>query len=117
MFTKHNYLQMYRKRSKLDQSDIAFIMKLSDYSNISRWEKGKRKPSLALLMIYNVLFGIPIDSLFEKQRRELVYRVRERVEMRIRGLKALPQTAKIGIRMNALERALERLINSQKPSA
>lgn len=114
MFTKHNYLQMYRKRSKLDQTDIAFIMKLSDDSSISRWEKGKRKPSLALLMVYNMLFDIPIDSLFERQRRELALRIRERVDKRIRGLKALPQTTKVSQRIFSLEAALERLKPNQK---
>ena len=114
MLIKHNYLQMYRKRSKLDQSDIAFIMKLTDYSNISRWEKGKRKPSLALLMVYNMLFDIPIDSLFEKQRHEIALRIRERIDARIKGLKALPHTTKIGFRISALEAALMRLTHNQK---
>jgi transcriptional regulator with XRE-family HTH domain len=66
MSSPPNYLKVYRKRSGLIQEDIAFILDLPDYSNISRYEKGQRTPSIELLITYHHLFDVPIEAFFEQ---------------------------------------------------
>lgn len=109
MTITHNYLRMYRKRSRLAQADIASILRLSDYSNISRWEKGQRKPSIELLILYNVLFDIPIEALFERQRDELRGAIGDRLRARVGELRLLKPTRRVESRIAFLTDALERL--------
>ena len=53
-----NNLRLYRKQSHLTQSDIAYIMALADYLNISHWELGNKTPNVDILLMYHLLFDI-----------------------------------------------------------
>lgn len=64
MSKSFNYLRLHRKRSPLAQSDIAFLVG-THFSNISRWEKGQREPSIEFLLIYHLLFEVSIETFFE----------------------------------------------------
>src|SRR5690349_16266076 len=109
MLIQHNNLRMYRKRSQLTQTDIAFIMKLSDYANISRWEQGYRQPNIEMLLIYHLLFDIPIESLFERQKHELRDFIGKRIGLLLGELKNLSSDAKAASRIAFLDSALTRL--------
>lgn len=109
MIILHNYLRMYRKRSQLTQNDVAFLLKLSDYSNVSRYEQGLRKPEIENLLAYHLLFDIPIESLFERQKHELKDTIRKRVEERLKELKTQPSDAKLRARITFLDSTLSRL--------
>lgn len=115
MLIQHNYLRLFRKRSHLTQSDIAYILQLPDYANVSRWEQGHRKPNLETLITYHLLFNIPIESLFERQRHELKGRVKERLAQRISELKTLSHEPKVDSRIRFLDSILSRL-NIPSPS-
>lgn len=67
MSSPPNYLRVYRKRSGLSQEDIAYLMNLPDYSNISRYEKGLRSPTTELLLTYHHLFEIHIEDFYEQE--------------------------------------------------
>lgn len=76
-----NQLRYYRKLSPLKLSDVAKLMGLSDYSNLSRSEKGERPISSEQLIIYQLLFDASLKQLFQLQyldvRKKLMERIRK----------------------------------------
>lgn len=101
-----NYLRVYRKRSSLTQADIAFLMKLPDYSNISRYEKGQREPSVEFLLVYHLLFNASVESFFEPQIGIILPALREQIERLLNNLKSTNATDP---RIKSLEEALIRI--------
>src|SRR6266566_9120816 len=59
-----NYLRTYRKHSGLSQSDISFLMRLRDKSELSRYERNIRQPSLRTALACQEVFGKPVSELF-----------------------------------------------------
>lgn len=100
---------MYRKRSRLTQSDVAFIMNLSDYSNLSRCEKGQRIPSIEMILVYHILFGAPLETLFEKQKLTLHTDILTRIKRLLEDLRPKDKVPKIAARISFLESVLNRL--------
>lgn len=84
----HNYLRMYRREKGLTQEDVAFILDLKDFAQVSRWELGKRKSNIQTLLGYQLLLQIPLDILFERDLYTTSKRLQDRILMRISQLKA-----------------------------
>jgi transcriptional regulator with XRE-family HTH domain len=84
-------------------------MALADYSNISHWELGNKTPNAEILLMYHLLFDIPIESFFERQKQELKETIRERVKQLVEQLKCGPTDAKLAKRIAFLESAFNRL--------
>lgn len=116
MIIQHNFLRLHRKRSRLTQSDIAFILDLADYSNISRWEQGVHKPSIEVLLVYHLLFDIPIESLFERQRKEVAVKTQGKIQERISRLNDTPPDNKVKERIGFLQNVLGRLVAFYSPN-
>lgn len=106
-----NFLRLYRKRSPLTQADIAFLLGLPDYSNISRCEKGQRAPSVELLLVYHLLFNTTVESFFEHKseivRSDLVLRI----EQLLKDLRKEDDNSNGPPRIVFLEQSLKRLTN------
>ena len=109
MLIEQNNLRVNRKQSQLTQSDLAYIMALSDYSNISHWENGYKKPNVEVLIIYNLLFNIPIESLFDRLKNELKDVIRERIKQLLHQLKNISADTKVASRIAFLESVLIRI--------
>ena len=109
MLIQHNFLRIVRKRTQLTQIDIASILKISDFANVSRWEHGHTKPNVEVLLVYHLLFATPIETLFERQKNELKPIIIPRIRERISHLKTLPSDLKVQSRINFLEGVLTRL--------
>jgi transcriptional regulator with XRE-family HTH domain len=109
MYIQYNYLRILRKQSLLTQADLAAVLKLVDQANISRWEIGMHIPGVDVLLVYHLLFEVPIESIFERQRQELVHPVVERIRERIGLLKELEPDPKLQGRIDFLSKALSRL--------
>ncbi len=105
----HTRLRMSRKQSSLNQADLAFILGLSDYSNISRWEQGHRLPSIEVLIAYHLLFGIAIEAFFEREKEAIAKVLAERIKLLLENLKLLKASQKVNGRIEFLESALIRL--------
>lgn len=90
MINLPNYLRVYRRKTPLTQSDIAFLLNLQDYSNISRYENGKRVPSIDLLIMYHFLFRVPIEKFFEEKSLSLTSNLKERIKDLIAKLESDP---------------------------
>lgn len=109
MSDDHNYLQIYRKRSSLTQPDVAFLMEHQDHSKLSRYEKGQRTPSIEMLLAYHLLFDVPIEAFFERQKQELHLRILRRIHDLRNELKARDNIPKAEIKIEFLEGAINRL--------
>jgi transcriptional regulator with XRE-family HTH domain len=109
MFIQQSFLRLVRKRTELTQIDIASILKISDFANVSRWEQGLKIPSIEILLSYHLLFNIPIESIFEKQKQALQKTIIPRIQAHIAYLKTLGNNAKIQSRINYLGSILNRL--------
>jgi transcriptional regulator with XRE-family HTH domain len=106
-----NFLRIYRKRSPLTQSDIAYLLELPDYSSISRYEKSQRTPSIELLLVYHHLFNTSIEIFFEPQSYETLPVLVERIEHLISDLKKQDDVQNHTSRIKFLEEVLIRLTN------
>src|SRR3989442_4745151 len=59
-----NYLRTYRKHSGLSQSEVSFLIRLKDKSELSRYERSLRQPSLRTALACQEVFGTPVSELF-----------------------------------------------------
>ncbi len=59
-----NYLRTYRKHSGLSQSEVAFLIRLKDKSELSRYERNVRQPSLRTALACQEVYGKPVSELF-----------------------------------------------------
>jgi len=59
-----NYLRTHRKHSGLSQSDICFLIRLKDKSELSRYERNIGQPSLRMALACQEVYGKPISELF-----------------------------------------------------
>src|SRR6266851_10074973 len=59
-----NYLRTYRKHSALSQSDVSFLIRLKDKSELSRYERSVRQPSLRTALACQEVYGKPVSELF-----------------------------------------------------
>lgn len=109
MIIQHNYLRMCRKKSYLTQADIAFILDLADCSNVSKWEHGQRQPNIEALLTYHLLFNMPIELFFERQKHALFQATNGRVESLITELRKKPHEDKAAQRISFLETAVTRI--------
>ena len=109
MLIQQNFLRLVRKRTQLTQVDIAAILRISDYANVSRWEQGQKTPNVEVLLVYHLLFNVPVESLFERQKEQLKPIILPRIRERISELRALPPDPKVEGRIRYLESVLGRI--------
>ncbi len=60
----NNYLRTYRKYSGLSQGEVAFLIRLKDKSDLSRYERSVRQPSLRTALACQEVYGKPVSELF-----------------------------------------------------
>ena len=66
-----NYLRMYRKRSGLTQREVALVLGCRNGVQVSRYEKRRRVPPLAMALACEVAFGVPVSELFAGMREAI----------------------------------------------
>jgi len=59
-----NNLWKFRKIANLKQKDLAYLLGIKNISQISRWEKGERLPSLKNCFKLSVVFGCSVEEIF-----------------------------------------------------
>ena len=58
-------LLMLRQELGLSQAQIGRRLGIQDYTNISKYERNKNEPSLAVLLGYAKLLGVPVEVLID----------------------------------------------------
>lgn len=109
MHTRFNQLRQYRRKTRLNQSDISFLIANSDTSIVSRWEQGLRTPSTLLLVLYHLLFDLPVSVQVEAQKGEYIPRIQERIHLLIDDLKTRRTSQKVQDRISFLAETLTKL--------
>jgi transcriptional regulator with XRE-family HTH domain len=109
MSIQKNSLRLYRKKSPLNQADVAYILQLPDYSNISRWEQGLRTPNHEVLLAYHVLFEMPVEKFLILQKDYMARLVLEHSKSLLLELQKLKQSQKVDSRIAFLESIVSRL--------
>ncbi len=63
-------LKKIRTDANVTQQDVAFLLNI-DKGNLNRYETGKRNPTPEILLIYHILFGVPISELLSPQQKKI----------------------------------------------
>lgn len=70
-------LKQVRSQAEVTQQDVAFLLNI-DKGNLARYETGKRSPTPEILLMYHILFGVPVSELLspllERMREQLISR-------------------------------------------
>lgn len=66
MPTKSKLLSHYRKDANLPLHDVAFLLGI-DKGNLSKVERGMRQANPNIYLLYHMLFGVPLNELFDEQ--------------------------------------------------
>ena len=70
-------LKQIRTDADVTQQDVAFLLNI-DTGNLARYENEKRNPTPEILLMYHILFGVPISELLSPQlkniRKQLISR-------------------------------------------
>lgn len=73
-----NYIRMFRKQAGLSQDELAFLLGWKSGSGISRFERGRREPTLEVLLAMEAVFGVPIRELYAGRFQKVERSVKER---------------------------------------
>ncbi len=84
----HNYLRMYRKRAGFSQAEIAFLLGTKSAAKVSRYEHGRRQPSLRTLLACEVVLGAPARELFAGEFRSIENMTKRRAILLVKKLSA-----------------------------
>ena len=107
----YNLLRTYRRKTELSIDNISFLLGLPDSSNVSRYERGKRRPTLKVIFAYHILFKAPIDKLFENEMQATQRKIALNISPLIESLLKQKQTGKIRERIVFLQLIKELIIN------
>ncbi len=81
-----NYLRTYRRRARLSQEEVAFLIGFKRGARICRYERRRQTPNLRTLLAYEFLLRTPIRELYGGVAEEVERGVRQRVRLLIRRL-------------------------------
>ena len=72
-----NTFTHYRNRANLSLNDVAYLLNI-DSGNLSKIEKGKRKPNATVILLYHILFDAPLTKLLPQELSNLKEQLVER---------------------------------------
>lgn len=74
-----NYFKKHRRDSHLSQSDVAFLLGLKGISVLSRYENGDRSPHAKHLLMLHLIYGVPIEALYQEHKEVLKEEIIDRL--------------------------------------
>ena|SRR2546428_7660336 len=110
-----NYLRTYRKHSGLSQSDISFLIGLKDKSELSRYERRVRQPSLRTALACQEVFGTPVSELFAGINDSVAHDARaQMVKLRTRLQKKIAMARSTSVLAQKFNWVSQRLLDMPK---
>ena len=94
-----NYLRTYRKHSGLSQSELSFLIRLKDKSELSRYERNVRQPSLRTALACQEVYGKPVSELFAGLSESVARDSRNRMKRLQARLQANSEAQSVGNRI------------------
>ena len=73
-------MRVLRRRMGLSQREFAYLLNYESDSQVSRVENGSRNPTLAEVLMIELVFGVPAIAVFPEVRRAVAGGVRYRVK-------------------------------------
>ena len=98
-----NYLRTYRKRAGLSQDEVAFLLGGGCGTQVSRYELGKRLPSLETALALEAILGVPVKKIFLGRFSKVDLEVRERAKILREKLQRDPKRRETVERLASLE--------------
>jgi transcriptional regulator with XRE-family HTH domain len=80
-----NYLRTHRKRHRVGQRHVAFLLGSKSGTKISRYEQFSRIPDLPTVFALEVIYGVPASELFAGIFDDARQKVEEHARHAIRG--------------------------------
>jgi transcriptional regulator with XRE-family HTH domain len=84
----NNYLKSNRKRAALSQEEVAFLLGTESGTKVSRYETGRRQPSLDTALAFEALFGVSVRELFAGRFQKVEEDINNRAALLIAKLRA-----------------------------
>ena len=110
-----NYLRTYRKHSGLSQSDISFLIGLKDKSELSRYERRVRQPSLRTALACQEIYGTPVSELFAGINDSVAHDARgQMVKLRARLQKKIAMARSTNVLAQKFNWVSQRLLDMPK---
>ena len=75
-----SYIRSYRRKARLSQEDVAFLLGGTSGTSVSRHERGRRAPTVETALAYEVILGKPIGELYRRFLVSLRQDIRKRAE-------------------------------------
>jgi transcriptional regulator with XRE-family HTH domain len=85
MIKKINSLALYRTGANISLNDVAYLLNI-DTGNLSRIEKGMRKPTARIILLYHILFDASLIKLFSEEFNHLQEQLKVRSQKLIEQL-------------------------------
>ena len=76
----NNYLRTHRKHSGLSQGEVSFLVRLKNKSELSRYERNVRAPTLRTALACQELYGVAVSDLFAGLSDSVANDTRSRME-------------------------------------
>ncbi|MDD5657221.1 MAG: helix-turn-helix transcriptional regulator [Elusimicrobia bacterium] len=88
--TLNNYLKTYRKRSRLTQKEVAFLLGHRNGTVVGIHETGRRLPHPKNIIAYEAIYAMPARILFAGAYEEVAKDMRKRARKLLRRLTEEP---------------------------
>lgn len=102
----YHKLRIYRRGSPLVQDDIAVLLGKYNATQISRHETNPVHPQIELGLLYEILFDVPIATLFSEQKQSLVNLLKRRIPNILHELACLDMSESVNLKMDCLHKIL-----------
>ena len=101
-----SYIRSYRKKARLSQEDVVFLLGGTSGTSVSRHERGRRAPTVQTALAYEIILGQPVGELYRRFLFLLRQEIGTRAEQLIdRDEPALDSKRASGVRrLNELKR-------------
>ncbi|WP_026776297.1 helix-turn-helix domain-containing protein [Polaribacter sp. Hel_I_88] len=103
-----NYLKQARRSANLTLQDMAYLLDM-DFSNLSKYETGKKQPPARVIIAYHIITKTPLKKLFKYSLLGVIDAVSSKTTSLISQLEDEMTTPKLKKRILALYEVLNNI--------
>ncbi|WP_339883535.1 helix-turn-helix transcriptional regulator [Polaribacter vadi] len=103
-----NYLKQARRSASLTLQDMAYLLDM-DFSNLSKYETGKKQPPARVIIAYHIITKTPLKKLFKYSLLGVIDAVSSKTTSLISQLEDEMATPKLKKRILALYEVLNNI--------
>ncbi|NCO62721.1 MAG: hypothetical protein COW66_13055 [Flavobacteriaceae bacterium CG18_big_fil_WC_8_21_14_2_50_34_36] len=103
-----NYLKQSRRSANLTLQDMAYLLDM-DFSNLSKYENGKKLPPSRVIIAYHIITKTPLKKLFKYSLLVMIDTISSKTTSLISQLEDEVTTPKLSKRIAALYEVLNNI--------